>query len=274
MLIRGIRALAGLFMAMGAVGIIISGVLLWSAVNSSTLPPPIDETNDVLALDPQAAYNPNEWQNCVSCHWEIVGGRPPSGLLESSDLDKVPPEDAPGNPALTPSPARPRAPIPTPTPRSTPTPQPQHKGALPERLTIPGVGIDGKVVLARAAALEGGGADWEVPLENIAWYVGTALPDSRGNTVMAGHVITRQGDGVFRNLHLVRKGDPIYIETKEGQVTYTVTAVRQVLPSDISVLAETGEPMLILITCAGDFDEATRTYNLRLVVTARLETKQ
>ena len=161
---------------------------------------------------------------------------------------------------------RPRSHISPPLPLATPEPL---RTALPSRLTIPSVGIDGKVVAAKAWALEGG-TGWEIPLEDIAWYVGTALPGNKGNAVMSGHVVTRSGGGVFRNLYRIRKGYPIYIHTDEGSLTYYVTGVRVVLPTDISVLTNTSEPTLTLITCAGDFDEATRTFSHRLVVTAKL----
>ena len=65
-------------------------------------------------------------------------------------------------------------------------------------------------------------------------------------------------------------GEDIQVYTTEGVLTYGVTSIRAVLPTEMSVVRDTNEPTLTLITCTGDFDEATRTFSHRLVITAKL----
>lgn len=266
---KSLRAVSNLILVAGAFALMTGVALAWNAQSLKALPPPLEETGEETAPGRVArAASADQWRNCSACHWEIAGGDPPprearsrhEGPAARDQTERFPQSEQGGS-----------VETPTPLPRYTPTPLPEsrNKGGLPQRLAIPSVEIDGKIVPARASALEGG-TEWEVPWEDIAWYIGTALPGNRGNTVMAGHVITRSGGGVFRNLHRVRKDTPIYVYATEGVLTYSVTGIRTVLPSEMSVLNETAEPTLVLITCTGDFDEASRTFSHRLVVTARL----
>jgi sortase A len=100
----------------------------------------------------------------------------------------------------------------------------------------------------------------------------TGLAGARTNVVLSGHVVTRDMGNVFRDLHLLRPGDPVVVYTEQGQFTYRVSELRLVDPADTSVLAPSSTPQLSLITCAGEFDFRTRTFNQRLVVVGELVT--
>lgn len=238
-----------------AVCLVVAAALLWSIPGLKALPTPEEATGPIAEGWP---LEPDRSQDCLSCHWDATAGllalrstgavaREADNLSESWAANS---QVASGQTIF-----------------ATPTPLPIHKGAIPVGLSIPSVDIEGKVRPARASALEGG-SEWEIPLEDIAWFMGTALPGARGNAVMSGHVATRSGGGVFRNLYRVMKGTTVEIRTTEGSVIYLVTNIRVVLPTEISVLTDTKEPTLTLITCTGDFDETTRTYSHRLVVSA------
>lgn len=72
----------------------------------------------------------------------------------------------------------------------------------------------------------------------------TALPGMPGNVVLAGH-----RDSFFRPLRSIQMGDAITIQTLEGEFEYRVESTEVVLPSDVQVLAPSGENTLTLVTC-------------------------
>jgi sortase A len=73
---------------------------------------------------------------------------------------------------------------------------------------------------------------------------GTARVDAEGNLGIAGH-----RDGFFRPLKDIVVGDRLELETTEGLLTYRVTAIDIVQPDDVSVLAETPDRSITLVTC-------------------------
>lgn len=83
-----------------------------------------------------------------------------------------------------------------------------------------------------------------VLLRGAGWVVGTAAPGSFGNIAIAAH-----RDTFFRGLKDVLVGDLIELETLERTDTYRVSALSVVKPTDVYVLADTGEAALTLITC-------------------------
>jgi len=85
----------------------------------------------------------------------------------------------------------------------------------------------------------------EVTLNRGVGHIdGTPMPGHGGNMGLAGH-----RDGFFRPLKDVETGTRIELETLTGSLTYRVTDVWIVDPSDVSVLADTAEPALTLVTC-------------------------
>lgn len=73
---------------------------------------------------------------------------------------------------------------------------------------------------------------------------GTAMPGTRGNVAIAAH-----RDTFFRGLKDVAPGDLIELNTLDHTQTYRVTNLSVVEPADVHVLADTGEPVLTLVTC-------------------------
>ena len=73
---------------------------------------------------------------------------------------------------------------------------------------------------------------------------GTARLDEVGNLGIAGH-----RDGFFRGLKDIEIGETIELQTTRGTVNYSVSSITIVDPSDISVLAETVDPTITLVTC-------------------------
>ena len=72
----------------------------------------------------------------------------------------------------------------------------------------------------------------------------SALPGKAGNVVIAGH-----RDSFFRPLRDVTTGDDVFIDTSEGHFQYRVTSTDVVHAQDMSVLDQTGDATVTLITC-------------------------
>jgi sortase A len=73
---------------------------------------------------------------------------------------------------------------------------------------------------------------------------GTPLPGRPGNVGLAGH-----RDTFFRPLKDLRVKDEILFSTLKGNFRYIVASIMIVDPSDVGVLASTGENVLTLVTC-------------------------
>jgi sortase A len=70
---------------------------------------------------------------------------------------------------------------------------------------------------------------------------------------------------IFENLPEVRLLDSIYVETDQARYEYLVVQKRVVEPNDLSVLDETTDATLTLITCV-----PKGVYSHRLIVIAKL----
>jgi sortase A len=93
-------------------------------------------------------------------------------------------------------------------------------------------------------------------------YSATADPwEEDGRVAIAGHRTTYGAP--FWDLDKVRPGDEIRVITEQGTFAYLVTGSRDVLPTERSVLRQTGNPSLVLTTCTPRFSAA-----LRLIVFA------
>lgn len=72
----------------------------------------------------------------------------------------------------------------------------------------------------------------------------SATPGDVGNSVIAAH-----RDTFFRHIYELNAGDDIYVERYGKQFHYVVTEKRVVQPTDVSVLDNSSEARLTLITC-------------------------
>lgn len=183
------------------------------------------------------------------------------------------------------------SPSPSPTPSATaptlttpPLPRPTARdaslGALrtaavpaPVRVVIPdldvrarvdpvGVQRDGAMVIPAAPT-------------SVGWYrYGPAPASPEGNTVVAGHVATREdGPGAFAPLRGAEPGMRVEVTDAAGTVhRYEVVGreriVKQALPVD-EIFARDGEPLLVLVTCGGEYLPELRSHRDNVVVTAR-----
>jgi sortase A len=109
------------------------------------------------------------------------------------------------------------------------------EGSVIGRMEIPRIGLSTLVVQG----------DSEGILKRAVGHIpGTALPGQSGNIALAGH-----RDGFFRPLRVIHPGDLIMFETPGGTYDFEVEDTSVVAPTDLSVLRDTQQRQLTLITC-------------------------
>jgi sortase (surface protein transpeptidase) len=110
---------------------------------------------------------------------------------------------------------------------------------------------------------------------DTAWYDGSSKPgDKIGAALIMGHVSGPTNGGVFYNLYRVTDGDEINVTMGDGTVlTYTVVGKEEVPADSIEmtkylISKDVDKPGLTIMTCAGEFNPKTQTYDKRLAVFA------
>jgi Sortase domain len=144
----------------------------------------------------------------------------------------------------------------------------------PVWLTIPAIGVKAPIInlgLNRNGTLQ-------VPSTTTVagWYTGSPRPGATGAAVIAGHVDSRSGPGIFFWLKNLRRGERIYVRRADGTLAvFTVTAVQIYTKNHFPTAMVYGpvpDAELRLITCGGTFDYARGSYLSNVVVSARLST--
>lgn len=152
----------------------------------------------------------------------------------------------------------------TPLPSSPSSPSsPPTSGAarplgrsVPVRLLIPAIEVDTPVIRLGLAP----DGTVEVPPvtehDRAGWYRHSPTPGQTGPSVILGHVtVGPYGDGVFRRLARLRRGERIQARLENGTTAeFTVDSVRTVAKADFptnDVYGNVNRPALRLITCGG-----------------------
>jgi sortase A len=137
--------------------------------------------------------------------------------------------------------------------------------AGPTRIVVASVGIDA-LVSTVGYTFTNGALEYDVPRREAGHYVDSALPGNRGNVVIGGHVANRSGaKAVFAPLPGVKAGDVIEVYRGDQVFRYSITEIKVVAVEATSVMSQTQDARLTLITC---FPE--RNYPHRLVVVGKL----
>jgi len=134
--------------------------------------------------------------------------------------------------------------------------------SLPVTLTIPSIGVQTSLIHLGLTA----DGTLQVPQSTAVagWYTGSPRPGAVGSAVIAGHIDSRTGPGVFFRLSSLRPGDRVYVRRADGTLAvFRVTAVRQ-FPKDSfptsAVYGPAPDPEVRLITCGGTFDPQLGSY--------------
>jgi sortase (surface protein transpeptidase) len=178
----------------------------------------------------------------------------------------------PARPGLVPRPLPPGAAALAPLGRPAAVPQPSSRRPVPPPvfLRIPAIGV--RTRLTRLGLTAQGTLQVPSSTSVAGWYTGSPRPGAIGSSVIAGHIDSRLGPGIFFRLRLLRPGNHIYVRQAGGRLAiFRVTAVRQYAKSAFPtgrVYGPAPDPELHLITCGGVFDEATGNYLANVVVYA------
>jgi sortase (surface protein transpeptidase) len=146
--------------------------------------------------------------------------------------------------------------------------------AAPVRLVIPAIGVSTKLIRLGMTI----GHAMQVPSTPYVagWFTGSARPGAMGPAVIAGHIDSYQGPGIFFRLSQMRPGERAYVIAANRTVAiFRVTAVRTYAKDHFpraKVYGPSPDSELRLITCGGTFDYTTRQYLSNVVVYAELIT--
>lgn len=148
----------------------------------------------------------------------------------------------------------------------------QADAPRPTGLVVPSAGVDTR--LLPLGLLPDGAMEVPADAAVAGWYEPGPVPGEPGPAVIAGHVDSKSGPGVFFALRRLQPGDPVTVELDDGErLVFSVTAVEQHpkdgLPVD-RIWNDTEQPVLRLVTCGGTFDRATGHYTDNVVVFAEL----
>ena len=198
------------------------------------------------------------------------------GLTEGQDAE---PEAGPP-PRLDPTPSQKRREPPKKTRRveSDDRPRsrlpPSHRpasGRAVARLEIPAIGVRAPVI--RLGLNPDRTLQVPANAKETGWWTGGARPGERGPAVIACHVDSRSGPGVFYRLRELRAGDRVRVVYRDApRALFEVTSKRRASKGRfprVAVYGGTREPTLRLITCSGTFDHSTGHYRDNLIVFAR-----
>ena len=150
-----------------------------------------------------------------------------------------------------------------------PLPEPSTLTApLPVALSIPAIGLRTRLIrlgLTRQGTLQVPGST-----SVAGWYTGSPRPGEIGSSIIAGHIDSYLGPGVFYRLRELHPGNQIYVRQADGRfAVFRVTAVRQYPKARFPTAAVYGpvpDAELRLITCGGTYDYATHNYLSNIIV--------
>ena len=143
---------------------------------------------------------------------------------------------------------------------------------VPLRLASPAIGVDAAVEQVGVDANGSMGTPGN-PLVT-AWFALGVRPGQPGNAVIAGHVdYAGIGPVVFWNLRTLTPGAEVWVTADDRARRRFLVQSIEVFPADGApldrIFGATDDSNLNLVSCIGDFDPASRSYNNRIVVFTR-----
>lgn len=157
----------------------------------------------------------------------------------------------------------------TPSPRVTPS-EAVTAGLRPLSVRVDAIGVRSDLLPLAVDAV--GVLVPPDPYDVAGWFTGGPVPGQVGPAIIAGHVDSRAGPGIFFRLEEMKVGDAIEVTRSDGSVvSFVVTRVERYPKAEFPtarVYGPTPERELRLITCGGDFDRSRRSYLDNIVVYA------
>ncbi|ROQ58620.1 sortase family protein [Rathayibacter sp. PhB152] len=147
---------------------------------------------------------------------------------------------------------------------------PARSAVTPVRVVIPAIGVDS--TLESLTRDDTGWIQPPVQVDDAGWYRDGVVPGDIGPSVIAGHVDSRIGPGVFLDLTALVPGDTVDVILSDGStrtfsVTGSVSVPKEDFPTE-DVYGPSPTPQLRLITCGGVFDDSYGHYVDNVVVSA------
>jgi hypothetical protein len=142
--------------------------------------------------------------------------------------------------------------------------------ARPVYLSIPVIGVHTRLITLGLTAR----GTLQVPASTAVagWFTGSPLPGQVGSAIIAGHIDSYLGPGVFFRLRLLRPGNRVYVRQAGGKLAIFRVYAEHSYPKDHfptqRVYGPAPDPELRLITCGGTFDPAIGSYLSNVVVYA------
>jgi Sortase domain len=178
-----------------------------------------------------------------------------------------------GHPAAHIAPIRPGAFAPIPKGKWAAVPPAVSQAvAEPVSLVIPAIHVSTRLI--RLGVTSAGTLQVPGTTAVAGWYTGSPRPGEPGGAVIAGHVDSKLGPGVFVRLDMLTPGEKVFVRRADGTLAvFTITAVRSYPKTGFptsAVYGPTPDAQLRLITCGGTFDSVTGHYLSNTIAYASL----
>ena len=164
----------------------------------------------------------------------------------------------------------------TPSPTATDRIGPFLPASAPNRIEIPSIGV------ASTSFVDLGiGADGSITVpgsaDEVGFYTGGPTPGQLGPAVLAAHVDSKQGPGIFYRLGAVKVGDVVKVGRADGSTTTfrvdkVATYPKDQFPTEEVYRGDFTRSEIRLVTCGGPFDKV-KHYLDNVVVFAHLESQ-
>lgn len=139
------------------------------------------------------------------------------------------------------------------------------------RIRITAIGVEAPVI--RLGLTDDERLEVPARADQAGWWSGGELPGQEGPAVIAGHVDSSTGPGVFFRLRELEPGDVVEVTPRGRRTVRFVVDRLEEAPKDSfptrSVYGPTTGSTLRLVTCTGSFDESSGHYRDNLIVFAR-----
>lgn len=136
---------------------------------------------------------------------------------------------------------------------------------VPDRVLIPGIDLDAKIIPIGVRVDEDGQLVWEAAPFAVGHHQESGLPGEPGNVVPSVHISSAREGAIFNRPPDVDLGDGIVVASAERQMPYRIVETRVVAPSAVEYIEPTEQAVATLVTCVPD-----GVYTERLIVRAEL----
>jgi len=135
-------------------------------------------------------------------------------------------------------------------------------------VSIPGLAVHAPIV---RVGFDASGMVLPTNARDVAWLDQGPLPGVTNNVVLAGHISWSGVPGSLGGIEQLKPGDVVSISMSGGTWRYAVRFSCLFpfnSPRGSQVIGYTDVPSLTMVSCAGTWDAAAGTHNLRIVVRA------